>query len=163
MFLSKSQEKFFRLSDLDAHDRALMALSTAKNNLETFIYDIRDKLEHDSKYKKATTSEERIKINEKVTEIDTWLWDDGINADVKILKSKLDELKILTKSLKIRVEEVDLRPKKLQELKDTLNITEHFFQATRNVFSKIDKDEDKPFTEGEIKHLDKIIKDTYVS
>jgi hypothetical protein len=59
-------------------------LSTAKNNLETFIYDIRDKLEHDSKYKKASTTEERTKITEKLTEIDAWLWDDGIHADVKV-------------------------------------------------------------------------------
>jgi hypothetical protein len=148
---------------LDAHDRESVALSTAKNNLETFIYDIRDKLEHDSKYKKAITNEEQRKMNEKLTEIDTWLWDDGIHADVKTLKSKLDELKTITKSLKIRVREVDLRPKKIQELKDTLNVTEHFLQATRNVFLKTDKDEEKPFTETEIKYLEKIIKDTYVS
>jgi len=69
---------------LDAHDRELIALLTAKNNLETFIYDIRDKLEHDSKYIKACTSEEQTKINEKLTEIDGWLSDDGINADVNV-------------------------------------------------------------------------------
>jgi len=43
-----------------------------------------------------------------------------------------------------------------------LNITEHFLQATRNVFLKLDKDDEKPFTEGEIKSLEKLIKDTYV-
>ncbi|CAF4351963.1 unnamed protein product [Rotaria sp. Silwood2] len=150
-----------KLSDLDDHDRELLALATTKNNLETFIYDMRDKLENDAKYKKASTTDEQTKINNKLTETDTWLWDDGINADVKTLKSKLDELKALTKSLKIRVREVDLRPKKLKELKDTLNITEHFLQATRNIFEKTDNDE-KPFTEGEIKHLDKLIKDTYI-
>ncbi len=69
---------------MDAHDRELIALLTAKNNLETFIYDIRDKLEHDSKYKKACSSEEQTKINEKLTEIDVWLSDDGINADVNV-------------------------------------------------------------------------------
>lgn len=73
-----------RLSSLDAHDRELVALSTAKNNLETFIYDIRDKLEHDSKYRKALTSDEKSKITEKLTEIDAWLWDDGTSADVKV-------------------------------------------------------------------------------
>ena len=35
--------------------------------------------------KKASTPDERIRINEKLTEIDTWLWDDGINADVKVM------------------------------------------------------------------------------
>ncbi len=74
----------------------------------------------------------------------------------------MDELKSLTKSLKIRVREVDLRPIKLQELKDVLNITEHFLHTTRNLLSKKDNDE-KPFTEGEIKYLEKLIKDTYVS
>ncbi|CAF3534696.1 unnamed protein product [Adineta steineri] len=151
-----------KLSELDAHDRELIALSTAKNNLETFIYDIRDKLEHDSKYKKASTSHEQTKINEKLTEIDTWLGDEGFNADVKTLKSKLDELKTITKSLKTRVREVDLRPIKLQELKDALNQTEQFLYATRTLFLRKDLEDDKPISEIEIKHLDKMIKDTYL-
>ncbi len=74
----------FRLIALDEYDRELLALATAKNNLESFIYDMRDKLEHDSIYKKAVTSEDKTKINDKLTEIDTWLWDDGITADVKV-------------------------------------------------------------------------------
>lgn len=74
----------YRLAALDAHDRELVALSTAKNSLETFIYDIRDKLEHDSKYKTASTADERTKILEKLTETDTWLGDEGYHADVKV-------------------------------------------------------------------------------
>ncbi len=54
------------------------------------------------------------------------------------MKSKLDELKSLTKSLILRVREVDLRPQKIQELKEALNLTE-------------------------INSLDKLIKETYVS
>jgi molecular chaperone DnaK (HSP70) len=85
----------FRLSDLDAHDRELVALATTKNNIETFIYDIRDKLEHDLKYKQASTSEEQTKINEKLTEIDAWLWDEGIHADIKVnLSSNYSRLSI---------------------------------------------------------------------
>jgi len=121
---------------LDVHDREILALSTAKNNLESYIYDMRDKLEHNLNYKKAATSDEQTKINEKLTEVDSWLWDDGINADVKTLKSKLDELKTLTKSLTLRVREVDLRPQKIQELKEVLNATEYFIQAARILFMK---------------------------
>ena len=77
------------------------------------------------------------------------------------MKSKLDELKLLTKSLILRVREVDLRPQKLQELKDALNNTEIFLQTARLLFGKKDDDE-KPFTEGEISSLDKLIKETYV-
>ena len=65
-----------------------MALSKAKNNLESFIYDIRDKLEHDAKYKKASTADEQTAITEKLTEIDGWLWDEGIDADVKVMSRR---------------------------------------------------------------------------
>ena len=78
------------------------------------------------------------------------------------MKSKLDELKALTKGLKLRVREVDLRPQKLKELKDALNATEHFVQATRVLFLKKEDDE-KPFTDAEIDALHKIVKETYVS
>ncbi|CAF4886419.1 unnamed protein product [Rotaria sp. Silwood1] len=151
---------YFRLTALDEHDRQLLALATAKNNLESFIYDMRDKLEQDSNYKKAATSEEQTNIKEKLTEIDTWLWDDGINADVKTLRSKLDELKTLTKSLILRVRERDLRSQKIQELKDTLNSTEQFVRTTRILFLKKDDDE-KPFTDGDIDALEKTVNDIY--
>ena len=78
------------------------------------------------------------------------------------MKSKLTELKSLTKSLLVRVREVDLRPRKIQELKDALNSTEYFMQAARLLFIKKD-DEDKPFTEGEVTSLEKLLKETYVS
>jgi len=123
---------------------------------------MRDKLEQNSNYKKAATTDEKTKISEKLTEVDAWLWDDGINADVKTLKSKLDELKTLTKSLILRVREVDLRPQKIQELKDTLNSTEYFLQATRILISKKEDDE-KPFTDAEIDSLEKTVKEIYVN
>ena len=69
----------------------------------------------------------------------------------------------MTKALKTRVNEVDLRPKKLQELRDALNMTENFVQVTRNLFALKDKEEEKPFTDAEIKHVEKLVKDTYVS
>ncbi|CAF1101794.1 unnamed protein product [Adineta ricciae] len=154
---ANSQKK---LIALDEHDRQALALATAKNNLESFIYDMRDKLEHDVHYKKAVTTDDHTQISDKLSEVDAWLWDDGITADVKTLKSKLDELKTLTKGLKLRVREVDLRPQKLKELKDALNATEHFVQATRILFLKKEDDE-KPFTDAEIDALHKIVKETY--
>ncbi len=70
---------------MDVYDRELLALLTAKNNLESFIYDMRDKLEHDAIYKAATTSEDQTTISDKLTEVSTWLGDDGYDADVKVI------------------------------------------------------------------------------
>jgi hypothetical protein len=47
-------------------------------------------------------------------------------------------------------------------LKETLNLTQHFLYATQSLFLK-KTDDEKPFTDGEIKNLEKMIKDTYVS
>ncbi len=74
---------------MDAHDREILALSTAKNNLESFIYDMRDKLEHHAEYKKAVTSDEQTTITDKISEVDSWLWDDGVAADVKVKNLKM--------------------------------------------------------------------------
>ncbi len=62
----------------------------------------------------------------------------------------------------IRVREVNLRPQKIQELKDALNTTEYFLQAARLLFLKKEDDE-KPFTESEITSLEKVVKEIYVS
>ena len=45
---------------------------------------MRDKLEHDSSYRAVTTDDDRTTINEKLTEVDSWLGDDGYDADVKV-------------------------------------------------------------------------------
>lgn len=45
---------------------------------------MRDKLEQDSNYKNAVTSDEATEINTKLSEVDAWLWDEGIDADVKV-------------------------------------------------------------------------------
>lgn len=85
---------YSRLNTLDVHDRELVALATAKNNLESFIYDMRDKLEHEKDYKKALSSDEQTKINDQLTEMDTWLWDDGVTADVKVISIDLSHFYI---------------------------------------------------------------------
>jgi len=144
-----------KISEMDARDREIVELAKAKNNLESFIYEMKDKLEHDQKYKTMSTSDDREKITSKLTEINDWLWDDGATADVKTLKSKLDELKTMTRGLTVRVKELDARPLKLKELKETLNLTEHFLKSARTMIG-----EDQPFTDVEVKALEKAIKDT---
>ncbi|CAF4385041.1 unnamed protein product, partial [Adineta steineri] len=46
--------------------------------------------------------------------------------------------------------------------KDALNQTEQFLYATRTLFLRKELEDDKPISEIEIKHLEKMIKDTYL-
>lgn len=84
MFVFPSNQFLFRLTALDVYDQELQAVLKAKNNLESFIYEMRDKLEHDSQYKSAVTPEEETTIQEKLTEVDDWMSEYGYDADVKV-------------------------------------------------------------------------------
>ncbi|CAF1108117.1 unnamed protein product, partial [Didymodactylos carnosus] len=150
------ESSFKKLRELDANDRLLHELATAKNNLEAFIYDMKDKIENDQRYVTSTTEEDQEKIKTKLQEISDWLWEgDGLTGDAKSFKSKLDELKSLTRPVKLRVKEHEQFPLMLKDLKDTLNLTEHFLTSARTMTG-----EDQPFTDVEIKSLEKVIKET---
>ena len=61
----------------------------------------------------------------------------------------------------LRVREADLRPRKFDELKTILNSTEFFLQKSRLAFANKDEDE-KPFTDGDLDSLEKVINDVQV-
>lgn len=80
---------------------------------------------------------------------------------LQAFKSKLGELKTLTKSLMIRVKETDLRPKKIAELNEIVNTTQHFLRGAQRLFETAEED-DKPLTSTDLKSLEKILDETKV-
>lgn len=75
----------YRLDDLHAKDLAKMENERAKNSLESFLYDFKDKLYSDT-IEEMSTEDERSKITEKFSEISDWLDDEGFDstADVSL-------------------------------------------------------------------------------
>lgn len=63
---------YYRLKDLDEHDRARLAKAKAKNSLESFIVETREKLYTDE-YVKASTEVELTKIQKSLSEMSDWL------------------------------------------------------------------------------------------
>ena len=63
-----------RLSDLTARDKEKKLLEKAKNELESFIYDMGDKLTQEL-YEKCSTTEERETINKNLADASDWLYD----------------------------------------------------------------------------------------
>merc|ERR1739848_945685 len=74
-------------------------------------------------------------------------------------KSKLDELKALTKDLFARVEEHQGRPEILEALNSMVNSSEHFLAKAKND-TKNKAPEDAYFTENELELLEKKINET---
>jgi len=153
---NSSKEK---LNKLDEIDRIKQERETSLNDLESFILNIREKLYEDI-YEKSSTEEEREKINEKCAELSDWIDEEvGPFTEIDILKSKLEEIKALTKDLFARVEEHKGRPEILEALNSMVNSSEHFLAKAKNdTENKLP--EDAYFTATELELLEKKINET---
>merc|ERR1712002_939376 len=99
-FIDPSKENLDKsrkiLNELDEKDNEKLLLEKAKNDLETFIIDSKDKLWQEN-YEKCSTEEERETLREKLNEADDWLYE----ADSDTLKSEYEKKrKTLEKELK---------------------------------------------------------------
>merc|ERR1712213_197607 len=153
---NSSKEK---LNKLDEIDRIKQERETSLNDLESFILNIREKLYEDI-YEKSSTEEEREKITEKCSELSDWIDEEvGPFTEIDILKSKLEEIKALTKDLFARVEEHKGRPEILEALNSMINSSEHFLAKAKNdTENKLP--EDAYFTATELELLEKKINET---
>ena len=94
------------------------------------------------------------------SELSDWIDEEaGPFTEVEVLKSKLDELKTLTKDLFARVEEHQGRPEILEALNSMVNSSEHFLAKAKND-TKNKAPEDAYFTESELELLEKKINET---
>merc|ERR1712018_312058 len=153
---NSSKEK---LNKLDEIDRIKQERETSLNDLESFILNIREKLYEDI-YEKSSTEEEREKINEKCAELSDWIDEEvGPFTEIDILKSKLEEIKALTKDLFARVEEHKGRPEILEALNSMVNSSEHFLAKAKND-TENKSPEDAYFTASELDLLEKKINET---
>lgn len=66
----------FRLRNLKARDDAKIANAQAKNSVESFLFETRDKLS-DEEGETLMTEEEREKVETVLSEVSEWLDDEG--------------------------------------------------------------------------------------
>merc|ERR1712240_9127 len=104
--------------------------------------------------------QEREKITEKCSELSDWIDEEvGPFTEIDILKSKLEEIKTLTKDLYARVEEHQGRPEILEALNSMVNSSEHFLAKAKND-TENKAPEDAYFTASELELLEKKINET---
>lgn len=74
-------------------DKLVADTEEKKNELETYIYDLRNKL--DDQYSEFASEEEKDKIRSKLTSTEDWLYDEGDDASKGIYVAKMDELRAM--------------------------------------------------------------------
>merc|ERR1712054_675261 len=97
-------------------DRIIRETHDARNDLETFGYDFRDKL--DRQLSQFAADEEKQNINDRLAKEEDWLYtEEADDAKKKIFVSKLDDLKALTKPIEQREVEANGRPNACNQLR----------------------------------------------
>ncbi|KAJ4418609.1 adenyl-nucleotide exchange factor sse1 [Neurospora sp. IMI 360204] len=74
-------------------DKLVADTEEKKNELETYIYDLRNKL--DDQYADLASEEEKEKIRAKLMEIEDWLYDEGDDATKAVYVAKIEEIRAL--------------------------------------------------------------------
>lgn len=145
-------ESIKKLSDLDSKDRAKLARDHARNALESFLHETKDKM-YSEDYEKASTEVQRQNIIAMLTESSDWLEYESDNAETKVFKEKLSNLTRLVKELFDRVQEHRERPGALVALNNMVNASEVYLSAISGL-------QDQVFTAVEIETLSRIINET---
>jgi heat shock protein 4 len=74
-------------------DKLVADTEEKKNELETYIYDLRNKL--DDQYAEFASDEEKEKIREKLSASEDWLYDEGDDTTKAVYVAKMDEIRAL--------------------------------------------------------------------
>ncbi|KAK0629754.1 heat shock protein 70 family [Bombardia bombarda] len=74
-------------------DKLVADTEEKKNELETFIYDLRNKL--DDQYSELASDDEKAKLRTKLDASEDWLYDEGDDATKAVYIAKMDEIKSL--------------------------------------------------------------------
>ncbi|KAL9057104.1 MAG: hypothetical protein Q9162_002538 [Coniocarpon cinnabarinum] len=74
-------------------DKLVADTEDKKNELETFIYELRGKV--DEQYAPFASEEEKEKIRAKCTESEDWLYDEGEDATKAVYVSKIEEIRFI--------------------------------------------------------------------
>lgn len=95
----------------------------AKNALESFIIDTRDKLSSDENVQKVSTEDERAIVSSEFETVEEWLYEDGVSLEAKAYQLKKKGLEKLTFPIFLRLSELEARPRVMAQAQEAINWT----------------------------------------
>eukprot|EP00092_Neocalanus_flemingeri_P105432 GFUD01135141.1.p1 GENE.GFUD01135141.1~~GFUD01135141.1.p1 ORF type:complete len:1023 (+),score=387.68 GFUD01135141.1:121-3189(+) len=120
-----------KLDSLNQADLDRLAIETALNELQSFSYDLSDKIEEDE-FQVASTVEERDAVINECSKVSEWLDDEaGLFTPVDEFNTKLKVLKDLSAPVMARVREHKERPETLEMLRQTINSSNVFLEKSK--------------------------------
>lgn len=100
-------------NEMQMTDKREKEKSDAKNSLEEFVYNMRNKL--DEAWREFIPDKERSEFLQKLSETENWIYGDGEDVEKSVYLSRLDDLSAVGGKVATRFDEWSARPLALEE------------------------------------------------
>eukprot|EP00604_Paraphysomonas_vestita_P001760 CAMPEP_0174823626 /NCGR_PEP_ID=MMETSP1107-20130205/26314_1 /TAXON_ID=36770 /ORGANISM="Paraphysomonas vestita, Strain GFlagA" /LENGTH=721 /DNA_ID=CAMNT_0016047011 /DNA_START=407 /DNA_END=2572 /DNA_ORIENTATION=- len=105
-----------RLRALDEADASRKEKAAALNDLEGYVYKIRNRIrDEEDQLKVISTTEQRDDVIELCNTVEEWLYDEGKNQEVSVYKSKQNSIKSKAEAIFKRFKEHTARPEAIKK------------------------------------------------
>lgn len=122
------EEYRFNIAELARADKERVQLEEAKNNVESYMYKIKNKLmDQEDEIAKVSTEEQREELRMLADAAEEWLFDEGDTADLETLRAKYGELTVPAEKVWSRLSEMTKRPAAVKDLREKLTEVEEKF------------------------------------
>ncbi|XP_054059677.1 heat shock 70 kDa protein 4L isoform X8 [Rissa tridactyla] len=133
---SKNQGRDDELGKMMMQDKLEKERNDAKNAVEEYVYDFRDKL--CGVFEKFITEEDSNKLTLMLEDTENWLYEDGEDQPKQVYMDKLQELRKFGQPIQERYMEHEERPKVLNELGKKIQLLMKAVEAYKNKDEKYD-------------------------
>uniref|UniRef100_A0A673C072 Heat shock protein 4b n=1 Tax=Sphaeramia orbicularis TaxID=375764 RepID=A0A673C072_9TELE len=127
----------------------------AKNNVEEYVYDMRDKLH--GMFEKFVSESDRDALSLKLEDTENWLYEDGEDQPKQVYIDKLAELKKLGQPIQERFTESEERPKAFDEMGKQIQQYMKFVEAYKMKDEQYDH-----LDEADVTKVDKLVNDAMI-
>jgi len=115
------------------NDRVIKETADMRNELESYIYDMRDKIVSESQLAPYASSKDRESMSSALESIENWLYEDGFDATKSVYAEKLKELKKIGDPIVFRQSEALNRPNAISSLQRTIEKYQSWCTSSQGV------------------------------
>jgi len=105
-------------------DRLITETADKRNELESYTYGMRSKL--DGTLKMHATAPESTELKKKMDKAEDWLYNEGFDSTKQEYVRQLDDLKIIGNDIELRYNETINRPQAIEQLKKQMEMCKAF-------------------------------------
>ncbi|CCG81029.1 Related to stress protein ORP150 [Taphrina deformans PYCC 5710] len=117
-----------KIAKYEKFDNQRIALQTARNGLEAYIYKVRDLLENDG-FQQVSSDREREDLKALAAAANEWIYDEGESATLDELVSKKKAMTDISDKVLFRKQESGLRQQKIDALQKQLSSARKFIKT----------------------------------